>query len=264
MATFHPLPLQRHFRGQGRVASGSRFAGQAHRRHDRPVYAVRSGRATGHDAPRVPLRPRSLHLVLDFEQGTHVEKFESEFRTFVGTGHGIAVSNGTVACILPLSRSRSDRATRSSCPTSPSPQPSTPCSIVGPRRSSSTSIGNLVHEPRGRATRLHATDQGHHPGASLWPPRRDRADREFAAERGISMIEDCAEAHGALYDGRAGRPIRRRRLLLLLRQQDRDHRRRRHVYDQLRALAASLRLLRDHGSRQIARTGTNASASTTG
>ncbi len=45
-------------------------------------------------------------------RGPYVERFEREFRAFIGTRHGIAVSNGTVALHLALLRSISAPATK--------------------------------------------------------------------------------------------------------------------------------------------------------
>ena len=72
----------------------------------------------------------------------------------------------------------------------------------------------------------------------------------LAKARGLFVIEDCAEAHGARYDGKPVGSFSRRRQLLLLRQQDHHHRRRRHLpHQRSPTWPPRMRMLRDHGMR---------------
>ena len=93
-----------------------------------------------------------------------------------------------------------------------------------------------------------------HPGDHLRPPRRHgratwtRSWRS-RAQRGLKVIEDCAQAHGARYRGRQRRLDRPHRRLVLLPGQDHDHRRRgRHGHHRRRAICASrMWSYKDHG-----------------
>ena len=136
-------------------------------------------------------------------KGPYVEKFESEFRTFVGAGHGIAVSNGTVAlhlALVALDIGPGDEvivpdltfaATINAvlyCGATPvivDVDPETWCMGLADVEAACT--------PRTRAIiPVHLYGRP----AEIGPIAR------FARERGIFVIEDCAEAHGARYENR--------------------------------------------------------------
>jgi perosamine synthetase len=136
-------------------------------------------------------------------KGPYVEKFEAEFRAFVGARHGIAVSNGTVALHLALAAlgigpgdevivpDLTFAATINAvlyCGATPV--------IVDVDRNTWCLTREIVQRhctPRTRAIiPVHLYGRPAEIGPIV----------QFAAERGIVVVEDCAEAHGARYDGR--------------------------------------------------------------
>ena len=60
-----------------------------------------------------------------------------------------------------------------------------------------------MHEPRGRQARLHRADQAIIPVHLYGRPAEIGPITDFARGRGIAVVEDCAEAHGARYRGKA-------------------------------------------------------------
>jgi perosamine synthetase len=137
-------------------------------------------------------------------KGPHVLKFEEEFRGFVGVRHGIAVSNGTVALHLALV----------GLGIGPGDE------VIVPDLTFAATINAVLHcgatpvivdiDPatwcmsleavvRACTSRTKAIIPVHLYGR----PAEIGPIADFAASRHISVIEDCAEAHGARYDGRA-------------------------------------------------------------
>jgi perosamine synthetase len=136
-------------------------------------------------------------------KGPYVEKFESEFRAFVGAGHGIAVSNGTVAlhlALVALEVGPGDEVIVPDLTFAATINAVLYCGatpvIVDIDRD--TWCMSLEGVQRACTSRTKAIIPVHLYGrpAEIGPIAR------FAAQRGISVIEDCAEAHGARYDGR--------------------------------------------------------------
>ena len=186
----------------------------------KPILDAR-GRLTGvvTDRSMAPVQVAKPHLthrefrsVLDAfiscwisSKGPYVSKFEDEFRKFIGVEHGIAVSNGTVAlhlALVALGVGPGDEvivpdltfaATINAvlyCGATPvivDVDPTTWCltrKLVEGACTSRTKAIIPVH--------LYGRP------AEIGPITR------FAKSRGIAVIEDCAEAHGARY---AGRPV---------------------------------------------------------
>ncbi|MBL0897764.1 MAG: aminotransferase class I/II-fold pyridoxal phosphate-dependent enzyme [Reyranella sp.] len=136
-------------------------------------------------------------------KGPYVEKFEDEFRTFVGAQHGVAVSNGTEALHLALV----------ALGIGPGHE------VIVPDLTFAATINAVLYcgatpvivdvdrdtwclgleEVKAACTpRTRAIIPVHLYGrpAEIGPIAR------FARERGIFVIEDCAEAHGASYENR--------------------------------------------------------------
>jgi perosamine synthetase len=137
-------------------------------------------------------------------KGPYVEKFEEGFRGFVGTRYGIAVSNGTVALHLALV----------ALGVGPGDE------VIVPDLTFAATINAVLY--------CNATPVIVDVDASTWSMSLDMIERAcsprtkaiipvhlygrpaemgpiaaFAAKRGIAIVEDCAEAHGARYAGRA-------------------------------------------------------------
>jgi dTDP-4-amino-4,6-dideoxygalactose transaminase len=137
--------------------------------------------------------------------GKEVEAFEQEFATFIGAGHGIGVANGTDALVLAL------RALE-----------------IGPGAAvvtvSHTAVATVAAvELAGAAPILvdvdalccmdpaaleAALERAPLPVKAIIPvhlygqPADLNAIMQIAAKRGIAVIEDCSQAHGAQLDGR--------------------------------------------------------------
>ncbi len=129
--------------------------------------------------------------------------FEHEFAAFVGTEHAVAVANGTVALELALhafSIGAGDEVI-----TTPRTFMASASAIIlrGARpvfADVDPASGNITAESiRARLTdRTRAVIVVHLAG---WPAEMD-AIMELARERDLIVIEDCAQAHGAVHRGR--------------------------------------------------------------
>ncbi|RAP27556.1 aminotransferase [Candidatus Marinamargulisbacteria bacterium SCGC AG-333-B06] len=141
---------------------------------------------------------------VNYWTGQGVQKFESEFAAYTGTQYAIAVSNGTVALELALM----------ACDIQPGDE------VIVPARTFLASASAVVM--RGAKPVVCDIDLSsqcltvdtvkpwitqntkaiicvHLAG---WPCDMD-AIMVFAKERGLWVIEDCAQAHGALYKGKS-------------------------------------------------------------
>jgi len=138
-------------------------------------------------------------------RGPYVEKFEQEFRAFIGTGHGIAVSNGTVAlhlALLALNVGPGDEVivpdlTFAATINAVLYCGATPVIVDVDRR---TWCMNLASVEKACTIRTKAIIPVHLYGR----PAEIGPITAFAARQGIGVVEDCAEAPGARY---AGRPV---------------------------------------------------------
>jgi len=136
-------------------------------------------------------------------KGPYVDKFESEFRAFVGTQHGIAVSNGTVALHLALVALEVGPGDEVIVPDLTFAATinavlycgATPIIVDIDRETWCMSLEGVQ---RACTPRTKAIIPVHLYGR----PAEIGPIAAFAAQRGISVIEDCAEAHGARYNGR--------------------------------------------------------------
>jgi perosamine synthetase len=136
-------------------------------------------------------------------KGPHVQKFEAEFRRFVGVRHGIAVSNGTVAlhlALVALGVGPGDEVivpdlTFAATINAVLHCGATPVIVDVDRRTWCMTLDAV--EPACTA-RTKAIIPVHLYGR----PAEIGPIADFAAGRRIAVVEDCAEAHGARYGGR--------------------------------------------------------------
>jgi perosamine synthetase len=136
-------------------------------------------------------------------KGPYVGKFERDFAAFIGAGHGIAVSNGTVAlhlALVALGIGPGDEVivpdlTFAATINAVLYCGATPVIIDIDRRTWCMSLAAVEQActPRTRAVI---------PVHLYGRPAEIGPIAQFAARRGIAVVEDCAEAHGARYDGR--------------------------------------------------------------
>ncbi len=138
-------------------------------------------------------------------RGPYVEKFEGEFRAFIGTRHGIAVSNGTVAlhlALLALDIGPGDEVivpdlTFAATINAVLYCGATPVIVDIDRR---TWCMNLAAVKNACTARTKVIIPVHLYGR----PAEIGPIADYAARHGIAVVEDCAEAPGARY---AGRPV---------------------------------------------------------
>jgi perosamine synthetase len=136
-------------------------------------------------------------------KGPYVGKFEQEFAAFIGARQGIAVSNGTVAlhlALVALGVGPGDEVivpdlTFAATINAVLYCGATPVIVDVDRRTWCMSLATveLACTPRTKAII---------PVHLYGRPAEIGPIAQFAARRGIAVVEDCAEAHGARYDGR--------------------------------------------------------------
>lgn len=161
---------------------------------------------------RPDMTHRELRTLLDAflsswisSKGPYVEKFETDFSRFVGVRHGIAVSNGTVAlhlALVALGIGPGDEVivpdlTFAATINAVLYCGATPVIADVDERTWCLSLAGIE---RVCSERTKAIIPVHLYGR----PAEMGPISAFAARRGIAVIEDCAEAHGARY---AGRPV---------------------------------------------------------
>lgn len=136
-------------------------------------------------------------------KGPYVEKFERDFSGFVGARHGVAVTNGTVAlhlALIALGVGPGDEVIVPDLTFAATINAVLYCGatpvIVDVDRDTwclSRAIVAAACTPRTKAIiPVHLYGRPAEIGPIV----------EFAHRRGIAVVEDCAEAHGAKYDGR--------------------------------------------------------------
>jgi perosamine synthetase len=179
------------------------------------------GRVTGvvTDRSMVPVQVAKPHLthrefrsVLDAfiscwisSKGPYVGKFEDEFRKFIGVEHGIAVSNGTVAlhlALVALDVGPGDEVIVPDLTFAATINAVLYCGatpvIVDVDPTTWCLTRKLVEDACTARTKAIIPVHLYGRPAEIGPITR------FAKSKGIAVIEDCAEAHGARY---AGRPV---------------------------------------------------------
>ena len=136
-------------------------------------------------------------------KGPYVKKFEEEFRAFVGARHAIAVSNGTVAlhlALVALGVGPGDEVIVPDLTFAATINAVLYCGatpvIVDVDRDTWCMTLEIVE--RACTPRTKAIIPVHLYGR----PAEIGPIATFARQRGIAVVEDCAEAHGATYQGR--------------------------------------------------------------
>ena len=144
---------------------------------------------------------RSGHV--NYWTGTEGRLFETEFADYIGTRHAVALANGTIALELALHAfgiGPGDEVVT----TSRTFIASASCAVLRGAKpvfaDVDTDSQNITLETIKRVTtqKTKAIIAVHLAG---WPCDMDEI-MAFAEERGIKVIEDCAQAHGASYKGR--------------------------------------------------------------
>ena len=137
-------------------------------------------------------------------KGPYVQKFEEEFRSFVGVRHGIAVSNGTVAlhlALVALGVGPGDEVivpdlTFAATINAVLYCGATPVIVDVDRETWCMTLDSVARACTAQTKAIIPVHLYGRP-AEIGPIAK------FAAGRGVAVVEDCAEAHGARYGGRA-------------------------------------------------------------
>jgi perosamine synthetase len=136
-------------------------------------------------------------------KGPYVQKFEQQFRSFVGVRHGVAVSNGTVAlhlALVALGVGPGDEVivpdlTFAATINAVLYCGATPVIVDVDRATWCMTLESVEHACTAQTKAIIPVHLYGRP-AEIGPIA------EFARGRGIAVVEDCAEAHGARYAGR--------------------------------------------------------------
>ena len=136
-------------------------------------------------------------------KGPYVQKFEQEFRSFVGVRHGVAVSSGTVALHLALVALGVGPGDEVIVPDLTFVATinavlycgATPVIVDVDRETWSMTLASIEHACTAQTKAIIPVHLYGRP-AEIGPIA------EFARVRRIAVVEDCAEAHGARYAGR--------------------------------------------------------------
>lgn len=138
-----------------------------------------------------------------FIGGEAVSKFEGDFAAYIGSAHCVGVGNGTDAIEIILESFRVPPASEVIVPANSFVGSSEPVSRLGHRvvfadvdpQSYTLDVEDLRRRMTPRTAVIVAVHLYGHPA------RMDEI-LELARPRGIRVIEDCAQAHGAVYRGR--------------------------------------------------------------
>lgn len=136
-------------------------------------------------------------------KGPYVQKFEHQFCNFVGVRHGVAVSNGTVAlhlALVALGVGPGDEVivpdlTFAATINAVLYCGATPVIVDVDRETWCMTLESVEHVCTAQTKAIIPVHLYGRP-AEIGPIA------EFARVRGIAVVEDCAEAHGARYAGR--------------------------------------------------------------
>jgi dTDP-4-amino-4,6-dideoxygalactose transaminase len=140
---------------------------------------------------------------VNYWTGTEARQFEEEYANAIGVEHAIAVANGTVALEVPL-RIWGIGPGDEVVVTPRTFIASTSCVVLSGARPVFADVdrdsGNITPETIERVLtpRTRAIIPVHLAG---WPCEMDQI-KALAAERGVMVLEDCAQAHGARIHGR--------------------------------------------------------------
>ena len=102
---------------------------------------------------------------------------------------------------------------------------------------------------RERRAGAHASNQGRAAGAPLRSDRRHGSLDAFCAQKGIQLLEDCAQSHGATWNGETAGTFGFRSVQLLSDEEPRRQGRRRRADHGSTGIAEKARMLRNYGTR---------------
>ena len=138
-----------------------------------------------------------------FTMGTELEAFEEEFAAYCETDHAIGVSSGTEAIVLALRALRIGPGDEVIVPANSFIATAEAVSLAGatPRLVDVDPETHLI-----TAEAVAGGDRAAHALRDPGPPdgldgRHDAAPRRRAGPPACAVIEDCAQAHGARYEG---------------------------------------------------------------
>ncbi|MGZ0162386.1 MAG: DegT/DnrJ/EryC1/StrS family aminotransferase [Planctomycetales bacterium] len=140
---------------------------------------------------------------VNYWTGKEVRRFEKDFAEFVGSNFGIAVSNGTVAVELALHAVGIEAGDEVIVPPRTFIATASAVAMLGARpvfadvdlMSGNVSADTIVAAITPKTKAIIVVH------AAGWPCDMEPII-ELARERGLRVIEDCAQAHGARYKGR--------------------------------------------------------------
>jgi dTDP-4-amino-4,6-dideoxygalactose transaminase len=163
---------------------------------------------TEEEADAVAMVVRSNRV--NYWTGSCGREFESEFARWAGTSHGIAVANGTVALDLALhglgiGRANGGRADDEVVVTPRTFLASVSCVVNAGARPVFADVDAESGNMTAKTISAVLTDRCRaiivvHLGG--WPADMQPI-MELSEARGIKVVEDCAQAHGALYQGKS-------------------------------------------------------------
>ena len=140
---------------------------------------------------------------VNYWTGKECREFEREFAEFAGTNHAIAVANGTVALDLAL-KALGIGAGDEVIVTSRTFLASVTCIVnagawpvfadvdADSQGTSAETVASLINDNTKAVIAVHLAG---------WPCEMDGLN-DLACRHGLSVIEDCAQAHGATYKGK--------------------------------------------------------------
>ena len=140
---------------------------------------------------------------VNYWTGKECREFEREFAEFAGTNHAIAVANGTVALDLAL-KALGIGAGDEVIVTSRTFLASVTCIVnagawpvfadvdADSQGISAETVASLINDNTKAVIAVHLAG---------WPCDMDGLN-DLACRHGLSVIEDCAQAHGATYKGK--------------------------------------------------------------
>lgn len=148
---------------------------------------------------------KKLREMLESSQyilGRELELFESEFASYVGVEHGIGVASGTAALQLAC-QALIEPGSEVIVPAATYVASAFAVTLAGCRpRFADVTPDNAALDPERLASALTPRTRAVLAVHLYGHPAPMREILDFAARHGLRVIEDCAQAHGARYQGR--------------------------------------------------------------
>lgn len=154
-----------------------------------------------------PIVERAIYRVLDrgwFVLGPEVKEFEEKFATYIGVGHSVSLANGTDAIELALRAVGINEADTVATVANAGMYTATALNAIGAKPffldvDLTTKVTTLAECTRAANAGVKAIVVTHLYGKAL-PEIKEIA--LLCKARGIPLIEDCAQSHGAKVDGK--------------------------------------------------------------